>query len=691
MIHINQEQLYKSIAELQRLFLSGEEKQLIYEKFIAQLNSFIPCQFLFLGRILDTQSAHPKFEHWVSTVDKNNEYSVSRCSVSNANLDVNNVAFIEHNPPVTLRQLKTDHPPIHSLHSIPLIYKNTSQGLLGIINKEDQYSEATVLELSSLFDTLASLIYHFENSPPLHATQRINNKNATQEKPKGAPINTSDADCTPAKSSSDQSQRTLQSLLNLGLTGIVLINIEGIFIEVNDIFCDLVGFKKEQLINHSWIEITHPADRDSDQYFFERVNTSNGLHHTTEKRFLRADKKSVSVLMTANRVQNEHGKTVQFAVILQDVTNKNQELEKFRLVFEQSSDPHFICDTDKIIDCNQAAIEILGCGSKEETLKIHPKNISPPTQEETLTEIDQSPMTYHGRHNGIHRFDWIYQNTKGKLISIEIMLNPVYIGNKPALLIVWHDNTAIKETKELLTNAKKIALEAVKSKNKYLVSLSCQLRTHLNSIYFLNESLVDSLTGGIPEIDHLKLKTIQCSASRLIALVDQIDQDAKHDESPKEVFDISNTVQELCTQINPDAQPELLQLKPSDNDSENLNVYGKKNIIKQVILDILNTSIKDGSQGTVIVSLQKLVDKKIGQAVKVSICKEGQANALNPSESTPDTRSVAKQIQLERASTLDLVSKLGGRMDNDGGKSSNNVDLLFPIFLENNQPSPPSS
>lgn len=682
MIHIDQEKLYKSIAELQRLFLTGEEKQLVYDKFLSQLASFVQCEFVFLGHYKSTHSNQQNFEHWASTPNKGLPYAVKDYAVCNINLDQDKFAHYQYDPPVTLRLLKVDHPPIHNVMSIPLHYKNSPLGLIGIINKEDRYSEATVLELGSLFDALATIIFRFESDRPLHlnpVTAPVTNAN----QPPAQDLELEKKLEQELEQKLAQQTRTLSSVLNLGLVGIVTIDIEGKFVEVNEYFCSLVGFRKDQLINHSWVEITHPADREPDLLFFDRVNSSGSLHTTAEKRFIRFDKKAVSVIMTANRIRNEAGHTSHFAVIIQDTTNKNQELEKFKLVFEQSSDPHFICNTDQIIDCNQAAIDILGYKSKEDVLKIHPKNISPPTQEEESSLTTQPPMTYHGRLNGIHRFDWIYLNPKGKLISIEIMLNPVYMGNKPALLIVWHDITAIKETKELLSNAKKVATEAIKSKNRYLSSLSCQLRTHLNSIFCLNESLVSNVENQISEVDYLKLKTIQCSASQLINIVNDIDDETKTNNAEKEVFDIAGAVNEICAKFDPNKNPNQLQLTPY-NSTENLNVYGKKDIIQQIIHNILNNTINESNPGIVVISLHKLNDKKIGQAVKVSISKADEANA-------PAIESEAVDLSLNYDPTLtnELVSTQGGRIDSNNNSNSSSIDLFFPIFFDNNQSSRP--
>ncbi|MBE9472440.1 MAG: PAS domain-containing protein, partial [Chloroflexi bacterium] len=50
---------------------------------------------------------------------------------------------------------------------------------------------------------------------------------------------------------------------------------------------------------------------------------------------------------------------------------------KFRLLFERSPDAMLLLDGDVFVDCNQAAVEMMRCSSKEQLLALDLYDISP--------------------------------------------------------------------------------------------------------------------------------------------------------------------------------------------------------------------------------------------------------------------------------------------------------------------------
>lgn len=116
--------------------------------------------------------------------------------------------------------------------------------------------------------------------------------------------------------------------------------------------------------------------------------------------------------------------------------------EKFRLLFEHSSHPHLILDDQGIVDCNRAAIELLGCREKEEVLALHPSALSPQIQPDGRLSTDKGrEMDAHARQNGIHRFDWIHMKRNGEIFPAEVTLTPIQLGEREVLLAVWNDLT----------------------------------------------------------------------------------------------------------------------------------------------------------------------------------------------------------------------------------------------------------
>src|SRR4051812_24377648 len=54
--------------------------------------------------------------------------------------------------------------------------------------------------------------------------------------------------------------------------------------------------------------------------------------------------------------------------------------DRFRALFEHSSDAHLIFDEGGITDCNPAAVRLLGASDRAEVLAVHPAALSPECQ-----------------------------------------------------------------------------------------------------------------------------------------------------------------------------------------------------------------------------------------------------------------------------------------------------------------------
>lgn len=118
---------------------------------------------------------------------------------------------------------------------------------------------------------------------------------------------------------------------------------------------------------------------------------------------------------------------------------------KFRLLFEHSSDAHLIFDHSGILDCNRAAVEMLGCADKAELLRLHPAVLSPELQPDGRRSLEKSAeMDALARERGYHSFEWIHRRMSGEDFPVEVTLTPVLLPGGPALLVVWHELTEIK-------------------------------------------------------------------------------------------------------------------------------------------------------------------------------------------------------------------------------------------------------
>lgn len=117
---------------------------------------------------------------------------------------------------------------------------------------------------------------------------------------------------------------------------------------------------------------------------------------------------------------------------------------RFRTLFEGSRDAVLLLDQNaRIIDCNQAAIELLGLNSKTDCLGRTPADFSPPTQAcgTPSTELAATHIAIINTGKQ-HRFDWLVQRPDdGPALAVEVSANIVDLDGEAVILATVRDLT----------------------------------------------------------------------------------------------------------------------------------------------------------------------------------------------------------------------------------------------------------
>lgn len=119
-----------------------------------------------------------------------------------------------------------------------------------------------------------------------------------------------------------------------------------------------------------------------------------------------------------------------------------ENVETLEKLFNDSPDPVLLIHNARFIDCNKAAVSILGYDKKEELLDSHPGVLSPERQEDdelSMTKADR--MMSIALEKGIHRFEWIHMRADGGLFPVEVTLSLVHIRGKQVFYTSWRDIT----------------------------------------------------------------------------------------------------------------------------------------------------------------------------------------------------------------------------------------------------------
>ena len=140
----------------------------------------------------------------------------------------------------------------------------------------------------------------------------------------------------------------------------------------------------------------------------------------------------------------------------------------FKAIFTLSPIPCLIFGAKGILDCNKAAVQLLGAANKDEIVGKHPSVFSPEFQPDGLTSKEKSVvMDIVARDEGSHVFEWTHRKLSGEEFPVEVTLTTVNLGNEVALLTQWRDLSSERKAEFDLRQL----LKLLKSREEYFRSI----------------------------------------------------------------------------------------------------------------------------------------------------------------------------------------------------------------------------
>jgi sigma-B regulation protein RsbU (phosphoserine phosphatase) len=181
-----------------------------------------------------------------------------------------------------------------------------------------------------------------------------------------------------------------------------------------------------------------------------------------------------------------------------DPMTRTSEGDRYRILFEHSSDAHFIFDETGITDCNDATIRLLRANGRSHVLALHPAVLSPKFQPDGRLSIDKAKeMDATARERGYHRFEWMHRKLDGEVFPVEVTLNPVELGGSPAMIVVWHDLTEIKRAEAEL----RLRGQELESANRDLAAVNNRMTRDLEAAARVQKALLPTL---LPQLDSVQ-------------------------------------------------------------------------------------------------------------------------------------------------------------------------------------------
>lgn len=119
----------------------------------------------------------------------------------------------------------------------------------------------------------------------------------------------------------------------------------------------------------------------------------------------------------------------------------------YRRVFEKTGDPILLLKDGCFVECNPAALSMLGGVDKNVLIGTTPAKISPACQPDGRASDEKAAeMIAIAMREGCHRFEWLHLRTDGAPLMVEVTTTPIEVAGEIILHTLWRDITRRKQS-----------------------------------------------------------------------------------------------------------------------------------------------------------------------------------------------------------------------------------------------------
>jgi diguanylate cyclase (GGDEF)-like protein/PAS domain S-box-containing protein len=248
--------------------------------------------------------------------------------------------------------------------------------------------------------------------------------------------------------------QTLQAIFDNCLDAICL-HRNGVHVLANPAYIRLFGYdNQEELIGCSVIDTVAHECRHLVQERIAKRGKGEKVVAEYITRGIRRDGSTfdLEVHGSAFRLNDE----IFTMAILRDVSERIQSEERLReneerlrILFDSSPDPAWLIDGYRFVECNKAALDILGYASKEEFIFKHPSELSPEIQDDGEPSFSKAErMINLALEKGIHRFEWMHTKANGDEFPAEVTLSTIILQGRKVIYCAWRDITERRQAEE---------------------------------------------------------------------------------------------------------------------------------------------------------------------------------------------------------------------------------------------------
>jgi PAS domain S-box-containing protein len=278
----------------------------------------------------------------------------------------------------------------------------------------------------------------------------------------------------------------------------------GRYLRVNSKFCELTGYSEDELRQMTFLEVTHPEDREDDSASHRRMVGGELPELCREKRYVRKDGGIVWVNVNASVIRDDAGRPLRTLAVVQDITARKEAEAarrsaeaKFRILVEQSLVGIYVIQNEKFVYVNPKMPEIFGNSAEE--LCARPFYEFVVTEDRALTRANVRKRV-EGRVQSI-RYTARILHGSGQVHYVEVHGSRTDYEGRPAVMGTMLDITERKHAEDQL----RLAHEQLRHLLEHSPAVTYSLKVESKHLvpHLISENITRLLGFTVEESHHI--------------------------------------------------------------------------------------------------------------------------------------------------------------------------------------------
>jgi len=396
--------------------------------------------------------------------------------------------------------------------------------------------------------------------------------------------------------------------------GMALVALDGQFVRVNRVLCQITGYTSDELTKLKFQEITHKDDVEADVALSQRLTSGEITRYQLEKRYVRKDGSIVDVMMNRSILRGPDGTPLYYIAEMEDITERKRAEHalrrseaKFSGIVSIAADAIISVDENqRIIVFNEGAEQIFGY-TKDEMIgapfeRLIPERYRAKHKEDfagfAAGDEASRKMAERAEVFGIRK--------NGEEFPAEASISKVAVGDATFFSVVLRDITDRKNVEAALQRA-------IGARDDVLGIVAHDLRNPLSSI-MMAASAMEFPDSEHDRRDRTTRDIILRSAKRMSQLIADLLDVAQLEVGQLKLepthLSAADLVREVVAMQTPLAEAEDLELRLEVGDDVRA-VWGDHRRLLQVFENLVGNAIKFTEPGGRIVVRAAMKERNV--------------------------------------------------------------------------------